>query len=90
MGNVVSIGVYSYKGRYLLLDHGLPLSLPVPYGEPVDLGLDLSPPLAHVILDVEHKWVLAKVGIHHLPRGLQPHCGVQVGLGTHKYTKMIC
>lgn len=64
----------------LLLDHGLPLALALPDGEAVDLRLDLCPPLAHVVLDVEHKGVLAKVGVHHLAGRLQAHGGVQVGL----------
>lgn len=64
----------------LLLDHGLPLALALPDGEAVDLRLDLCPPLAHVVLDVEHKGVLAKVGVHHLAGRLQAHSGVQIGL----------
>ena len=64
----------------LLLNHGLPLALPLPDGEAVDLGLDLGPPLPHVVLDVEAEGVLSEVSVHHLPGGLQPHRGVQVGL----------
>lgn len=64
----------------LLLDHGLPLALALSDGEAVDLGLDLCPPLTHVVLDVEHEGVLAKVRIHHLPWSLQAHGRVQVGL----------
>ena len=63
-----------------LLDHGLPLSLALPDGEAVDLGLDLGPPLPHVVLDVEDEGVLPEVGVHHLAWGLEPHRGVQVGL----------
>lgn len=64
----------------LLLDHGLPLALTFSNGEVVDLSLDLRPPLTHVVLDVEHKWMLAKVSVHHLPGSLQAHGWVQVGL----------
>lgn len=46
----------------------------------VDLGLDLRPPLAHVVLDVKDERVLAEVGVHHLAGGLQAHRWVQVGL----------
>ena len=62
--------------RLLLLDHGLPLSLSLPDGEAVDLGLDLGSPLPHVVLDVEDKRLLAEVCIYNLPRGLKPHSGV--------------
>lgn len=64
----------------LLLDHGLPLALPLSDGEAVDLGLDLRPPLAHVVLDIEHEGVLAEVCIHHLAWGLKAHSRVQVRL----------
>lgn len=64
----------------LLLDHGLPLALALSNGKAVDLGLDLRPPLAHVVLDVKHKGVLSEVGVYHLPWSLQAHGGVQVGL----------
>lgn len=64
----------------LLLDHGLPLALALSDGEAVDLGLDLCPPLTHVVLDVEHEGVLAEVCIHHFPWSLQAHGRVQVGL----------
>lgn len=63
-----------------LLDHGLPLALALADGEAVDLRLDLRPPLAHVVLNVEHKGVLAKVGVHNLAGCLQSHGGVQIGL----------
>lgn len=64
----------------LLLDHGLPLALALSDREAVDLGLNLCPPLAHVVLDVEHKGVLAEVCVHHLPWSLQAHRRVQVRL----------
>lgn len=63
-----------------LLDHGLPLALALSDGEAVDLGLDLCPPLTHVVLDVEHEGVLAEVGVHHLPWSLKAHRRVQVRL----------
>lgn len=63
-----------------LLDHGLPLALPLPDGAAVDLGLDLRPPLAHVVLDVEHEGVLAEVGVNHLAWSLKADGRVQVGL----------
>ena len=63
------------------LDHGLPLALALPSGEPDDLGLDLGSPLPHVVLNVKDERVLAEVSVHNLPRCLQPHRGVEVGLG---------
>lgn len=71
----------------LLLDHGLPLALTLPDGEAVDLRLDLCPPLTHVVLDVEHKRVLAKVGVHHLAGGLQAHGWIQVWLQWKEMTE---
>lgn len=64
----------------LLLDHGLPLALTLSDGEAVNLGLDLCPPLTHVVLNVEHEGVLAKICIHHLPRSLKAYGRVQVWL----------
>lgn len=69
---------------FLLLDHGLPLSLALSDGEAVNLGLNFCPPLPHVVLNVEHERVLAKVGVHHLPWSLKPHGGIQVGLRKDK------
>jgi len=34
----------------------------------------------HVVVNVEDKGSLAKVCLHHLPRGLQPHRRVQASL----------
>lgn len=64
----------------LLLQHGLPLPQPLPDGEAGDHAVDLGSPLAHVILDVKDKRLLAEVGVHDLPGSLQTHGGVQVGL----------
>lgn len=64
----------------LLLDHGLPLALTLSDGEAVDLGLDLRPPFAHVVLNVKNKGVLAEVCVHHLPWSLKAHGRVQVRL----------
>lgn len=69
---------------FLLLDHGLPLSLTLSDGEAVNLGLNLCPPLPHVVLNVKHERVLAKVGVHHLPWSLKAHGGIQVGLQRDK------
>lgn len=63
-----------------LLDHRLPLAFTLSDRKVVDLGLDLCPPLPHVVLDVKDERVLSKVSIHHLPGGLKAHRGVQVGL----------
>lgn len=63
-----------------LLQHGLPLRQSLSDGEAGDHAVDLGSPLAHVVLNVKHKGLLAEVSIHDLPRGLQPHRGVQVRL----------
>lgn len=64
----------------LLLDHRLPLAFALSDWEVVDLGLDLRPPLAHVVLNVKDEGVLPEVGVHHLAGGLETHRWVQVGL----------
>lgn len=64
----------------LLLQDGLPLSQSFSYGEASNHAVDLGPPFTHVVLDVEDKWLLAKVSIYDLTRGLKPHSGVQIGL----------
>lgn len=64
----------------LLLDHGLPFALTLSNGEAVYLGLDLCPPLTHVVFNVEHEGVLAEVCVHHLPWSLKAHGRVQVRL----------
>ena len=71
----------------LLLDHGLPLALTLSNGEAVDLGLNLCPPLTHVVLNVEHEGVLAKVCVHHLPWSLKAHGRVQVRLHRREITE---
>ncbi len=76
-----------YSTVNLLLDHGLPLALALSDGEAVDLGLDLCPPLTHVVLNVEHKGVLAEVCIHHLPWSLKTHGRVQVRLQQREITE---
>lgn len=64
----------------LLLDHGLPLALPLSDGASVDLGLDLRPPLSHVVLNVKNERVLAEVCVHHLAWRLKADGRVQVWL----------
>lgn len=71
---------FNYPKMILLLNHGLPLALALSNGEAIDLGLDLCPPFAHVVFNVEHEGVLAKVSVHDLARSLQTHGWVQVGL----------
>lgn len=73
-----------HQGSDLLLQHGLPLSQPVSYGKPLNGALDLRPPLPHVVLDVKHKGLLPKVGIHDLSWSLETHCRVEVWLGRKK------
>lgn len=72
------------QGSDLLLQHGLPLSQPVSYGKPLNGALDLRPPLPHVVLNVKHKGLLPKVGIHDLSWSLETHCRVEVWLGRKK------
>lgn len=64
----------------LLLQDGLPLPQPLSYGEAGNHAVDLGSPLAHVVLDVENKRLLAKVRVHDLTGGLKADSGVQVGL----------
>lgn len=64
----------------LLLQDGLPLPQPLAYGEASDHAVDLCPPLAHVVLDVEDERLLAEVSVYDLAGRLKPHGGVQVGL----------
>lgn len=42
--------------------------------------MDLGPPFAHVVLDVEDKRLLAKVSVNDLTRSLKANSWVQVGL----------
>lgn len=60
----------------LLLQDSLPLPQPLSDGEAGDHAVDLGSPFAHVVLDVENKWLLAKVGVHNLTRSLKAHGGV--------------
>lgn len=64
----------------LLLQDSLPLPQPLSYGEAGDHAVDLGSPLAHVVLNVENKRLLAKVCVHDLARSLKADSGVQVGL----------
>lgn len=64
----------------LLLQDSLPLPQPLSYGEAGNHAVDLGSPLAHVVLNVENKRLLAKVRVHDLARGLKADGGVQVGL----------
>lgn len=67
-----------------LLQDSLPLPQPLSYGEASYHAMDLRPPFTHVVLDVVDKRLLAKVCVYDLTRGLEPHSGVQVGLGDIK------
>lgn len=78
----------SYKNGFSLLQHRLPLSESLSDGETSDHAVDLCPPLAHVVLDVKHKRMLAKVSVYNLSRSLQPYCGTQVGLGKRRKKKI--
>lgn len=71
------IHVYVYG---LLLQHRLPLSQPLSDGKAGDHAMDLGSPLAHVILDVEDKRLLAKVGVYDFTWSLKTHGGVQIWL----------
>lgn len=42
--------------------------------------MDLGPPLAHVVLDVEDERLLAEVGVDDLAGSLKSDGGIQVGL----------
>ena len=37
----------------------------------------------HFTLDVKEKRFLTEIGVYDFPWGLQPHCGVQLGVGEH-------
>lgn len=63
-----------------LLQNRLPVSQSFSDGEAGDHAVDLGPPFAHVVLNVKHKRLLAKISIYYLPWSLQPYCGVQVRL----------
>lgn len=64
----------------LLLQHRLPLSQPLSDGKAGDHAMDLGSPLAHVILNVEDKRLLAKVGVDDFTWSLKTHSGVQIWL----------
>lgn len=51
--------------------------------------MDLGSPFTHVVLNVEDKWLLAKVGVYNLTRSLKPHSGVQVGLVEMEERKVV-
>lgn len=72
--------------RVLLLQDSLPLPQPLSDGEAGDHAVDLGSPLAHVVLNVENKRLLAKVGVHNLTRGLEADGGVQVWLESRAQT----
>ena len=80
-GECGEVCVYKSVSVLLLVQHGLPLPQPLSDGEAGDHAVDLGPPLRHVVLDVKDKRLLAEVSVHNLPRGLQAHSRVQVGLG---------
>lgn len=64
----------------VLLQDSLPLPQPLSYGEAGNHAVDLGSPLAHVVLNVENKRLLAEVRVHDLARSLKADSGVQVGL----------
>lgn len=67
-------------GRGLLLQHRLPLPQSLADGKAGDHAVDLGSPLAHVVLDVEDKRLLAEVGVYDFTWSLKPHSGVQIRL----------
>lgn len=76
----------------LLLQDCLPLPQSLSDGKAGNHAVDLGSPLAHVILNVEDKRLLAKVGVYDLAWGLQTHGGVQIWLEDmtdqrHKFSK---
>lgn len=78
-----STRIYSYVYvcvRGLLLQHRLPLPQSLSDGEAGDHAMDLGSPLAHVILNVEDKRLLAKVGVYDFTWSLKTHSGVQIWL----------
>lgn len=67
-------------GRGLLLQHRLPLPQSLADGKAGDHAVDLGSPLAHVVLNVEDKRLLAEVGVYDFTWSLKPHSGVQIWL----------
>ncbi len=53
-----------------LLQNRLPVSQSFSDGEAGDHAVDLGPPFAHVVLNVKHKRLLAKISIYYLPWSL--------------------
>lgn len=76
----------------LLLQHRLPLPQSLSDGKAGNHAMDLGSPLTHVILNVEDKRLLAKVGVYDLTWSLETHSRVQIWLEettdqTHKFSK---
>lgn len=71
---------YTIRDCVLLLKHSLPFSESLSDGEAGDHSVDLGPPFAHVVFNVEHKRLLSKVSIYNLTWCLKAHGGIQVGL----------
>jgi len=78
------------RASHVLLQNGLPLPQSLSDGEAGDHAVDLGPPLAHVVLDVEDERLLAEVGVDDLAGRLEPHRGVQVGLRGGKRRQPFC
>lgn len=66
--------------KFLLLNHCLPFSFPIPYRKSVDLSLNFGSPFSHVVFNIEHKWMLPKISIYNFAWCLKPYCRVQVWL----------
>lgn len=77
----------------LPLQHCLPLPQSLSDGKAGNHAMDLGSPLAHVILNVEDKRLLAEVSVYDLTWCLQTHSGVQIWLEdtagqAHKFSKI--